>query len=144
MKKVYRYSRFYYIGLLLVGLIGFILAKGFLYEAFPVENYAVSIFFALLALLIIAGFVQYWRSITMKIITDSDTIIISKPFKSVKYRWEEISEFGKFRRVAPYVGGYWVYYLKGGLRNRKSVLEVRGLKNFEDLVPYILLGHPSF
>ena len=74
----------------------------------------------------------------MVIITDADTIVISKPFRSLKYSWEEISEFGKFRRVAPYVGGYWVYYIIGGLKKKRTILGVKGLKNLEDLVPYIL------
>ena len=138
MTKTFRYSRFYYLGLLIFGFPVFFLVKGFLHEAFPVDSYASSIIFTLLALLLIAGFIQWWRNIAMKIITDADTIKISKPFKSVKYNWEEISEFGKFRRVAPYLGGYWVYYIIGGLQNKRTILGVKGLKNLEDLVPYIL------
>ena len=74
----------------------------------------------------------------MKIITDSNSIEIRKPFYSVKFRWEEISEFGKIRRIAPRFGGYWVYYIKRTLRDKKIVLGVKGLKNLEDLLPYIL------
>ena len=74
----------------------------------------------------------------MKIITDSTSIEIRKPFHSFKLSWEEVSEFGKFRRIAPKVGGYWVYYIKGRFRDKKIVLGVKGLKNLEDLVPYIL------
>ena len=74
----------------------------------------------------------------MIIITDSNSIEIRKPFNSVKFRWEEISEFGKIRRIAPRLGGYWVYYIKGRLRDKRIVLGVKGLKNLEDLVPYIL------
>jgi len=137
-KKVFRYSRLYYLGLLFVGFIGFILVKGFLYEAFPVESYTYSIVLVVLVILIIASFIQYWRNTAVKIITDASTIEIRKPFQAVKMRWEEISEFGKYRKVAPYVGGFWVYYIKGGLRNRKTVLGAKGLINLEDLVPYIL------
>ena len=138
MKKIFRYSRIYYLGLLFFGFPAFFLVKGFLYEAFPVENYVYSMILIILVFFIVAGFIQWWRSIEMKIITDASTIVIRKPFKSVKLNWEEVSEFGKYRRIAPYVGGYWVYYIKGGLRNKKTVLGVKGLKNLEDLVPYIL------
>jgi hypothetical protein len=114
------------------------LVKGFLYEAFLVENPISSTVLVILAILIIGGLIQYWRNIEMEIITDSNTIVIRKPFKTVKFGWEEISEFGKIRRVAPKVGGYWVYYIKGGLCHKKIVLGVKGLKNLENLVPYIL------
>ena len=86
------------------------------------------------------AFIQYWRGIEIQIITDANTIEIRKPFNSVKWSWEDISEFGKYRRIAYGYGGggYWVYYIKGGLRHKKSVLGTKGLKNLEDLVPYIL------
>lgn len=138
MTRIYRYSKYHYLGILAFGFPAFLLVKGFLYEAFAAESYASSIIFSMLALFIVAGFVQWWRYIAIKIITDSDSIIISKPFKSVCYRWEEVSEFGKVRRVAPYVGGYWVYYIIGGSQNKKTLIGVKGLKNLEDLVPYIL------
>jgi hypothetical protein len=138
MTKVFRYSRFYYLGLLFIGFPSFFLVKGFLYEAFPVENYAYSIILVVLVLIIIAGFFSYWQNTAVKIITDTNTIEIRKPFNSVKWSWEEVSEFGKYRRIAPYGGGYWVYYIKGGIRNRKSIIGATGLKNLEDLVPYIL------
>lgn len=121
-----------------MGYIGFILVKGFLFEAFHTDNYAYSIVLVLLVILIFAGVIQCWRNTAVKIITDSNTIEIRKPFHSIKLSWEEISEFGKIRRVAPKVGGYWVYYIKGRLRNKKIVLGVKGLKNLEDLVPCIL------
>jgi hypothetical protein len=138
MTKVFRYSRVYYLGLLFFCIPSFFLVKGFLYEAFPIENYAYSIILVVLVILIITGPIHYWQNTAVKIITDTNTIEIRKPFNSVKWRWEEVSEFGKYRRIAPYVGGYWVYYIRGGLRNRKSVLGVIGLKKLEDLVPYIL------
>lgn len=121
MKKIFRYSRIYYLGLLFFGFPAIFLAKGFLYEAFPVENYLYSMILIILVFFIVAGFIQWWRSIEMKIITDASTIVIRKPFKSVKLNWEEVLEFGKYRRIAPYVGGYWVYYIKGGLRNKKKL-----------------------
>jgi hypothetical protein len=124
--------------LLVIGYIFFIFVKGFLYEAFPIENYAYSSILLVLIILIIGAFIQYWRDAAVKIITDSNSIEIRKPFHSVKFRWEEISEFGKIRSIAPRVGGYWVYYIKGRLRDKKIVLGVKGLKNLEDLVPYIL------
>jgi len=74
----------------------------------------------------------------VKIITDSNSIEIRKPFQTVKLSWEEISEFGKYRKVAPYLGGFWVYYIKGGIRNKRIVLGIKGIKNLEDLVLYIL------
>lgn len=138
MTKVFRYSRFYYLGLLFFGFPAFFLVKGFLYEAFPVKNYAYSSILLVLVILIIGAFIQYWRDAAVKIITDSNSIEIRKPFHSVKFKWDEISEFGKIRRIAPRVGGYWVYYIKGRLRNKRIVLGVKGLKNLEDLVPYIL------
>jgi hypothetical protein len=138
MKKVFRYSKAYYLVLLFLGYISFIFVKGFLYEAFPIENYGYSFVMLVLVILIIVAFIQYWRNTAMKIITDSKSIEIRKPFRSLKFNWEEVSEFGKIRRIAPKVGGYWVYYIKGRSREKKIVLGVKGLKNLEDLVPYIL------
>jgi len=138
MKKVYRYSRLYFLVFLPIVYIGFILVKSLLHEAFPIENYAYSSILLVLVILVIGAFIQYWRNTAVKIITDSDSIEIRKPFHSVKFRWEEISEFGKIRRIAPKFGGYWVYYIKGMLRDKRIVLGVKGLKNLEDLVPYIL------
>jgi hypothetical protein len=138
MKKVFRYSKLYYLVLMFIGYICFIFVKGFLYEAFPIENYAYSSVLLVLAILIIGAFIQFWRNTAVKIITDSNSIEIRKPFHSVKFSWEELSEFGKIRRVAPKVGGYWVYYIKGRFRDKKIVLGVKGLKNLEDIVPYIL------
>jgi hypothetical protein len=140
MKKIFRYSRIYYLVLLLVCFPAFILVKGFLYEAFPVENYIYSIVLVFFITAIISFLIHILRGIAMTIATDENTIEIRKPFKSVKWNWEEISEFGKLRRIAyhPGGGGYWVYYIKGGLGNKKIILGSKGLKNLEDLVPYIL------
>jgi hypothetical protein len=111
-----------------------------LYEAFPLENFVYSFIFIFLVILICWALIQYWRSIEVQIITDANTIEVRKPFNSVKWSWEDISEFGKYRRIAYGYGGggYWVYYIKGGLRNKKTVLGSKRLKNLEDLVPYIL------
>ncbi len=140
MKKIFRYSRIYYLVLLLICFPALILVKGFWYEAFPVENYIYSIILVVFITAIIAILIHTWRVITMKITTDANTIEIRKPFKSVKWNWEEITEFGKLRRIAYHHGGggYWVYYIKGGSGNKKIILGVKGLKNLEDLVPYIL------
>ncbi|MEJ2170762.1 MAG: hypothetical protein P8X90_35150, partial [Desulfobacterales bacterium] len=99
-----------------MGYIGFILVKSLLYEAFPIENYAHSLVFLVLVFLIIAAFIKCWQEIAVKIFTDSDSIEIRKPFHSVKFCWENISEFGKYRRISYNYGGggYWVYYIKGG------------------------------
>ena len=138
MKKVFKYSKLYYLVLIFIGCICFIFVKGFLYEAFPIENYAYSSVMLVLVILIIGAFIQCWRNTAVKIITDSNSIEIKKPFHSVKLSWEELSEFGKIRRIAPKVGGYWVYYIKGRSRDKKIMLGVKGLKNLEDLIPYIL------
>lgn len=139
MNQIFRYSRFHYFGLLILGLVGILLVKGFLYEAFPVENYAYSIVSVLLAVFIITGLIQYWRNIALKIIIDPNRLVIRKPFKSLHLDWDEISEFGKFRRVAPPVGGNWVYYIKDGAGNKKIILGAKGVQNIEDLVLSILL-----
>ena len=140
MKKYFQYSKLYYLVLLFLSYIGFIFVKGFLHEAFPIENYAYSFVLLALVILIIYAFIHCWRDIAVKIITDSSSIEIRKPFHSDKWSWEDISEFGKYRRIAYGYGGggYWVYYIKGGFRDKKCVLGTKSLKNIEDLVPYIL------
>ncbi len=140
MSNVFRYSRLHYIPLFFLGFVCFILVKGFFYEAFPVENYIYSTVLVLLATIILGGFIEYWRNVEMCIITDASSIEIRKPFNSVKLRWEEISEFGKYRRIAYGYGGggYWVYYIKGMSSNKRTTLGSKGLRNLEDLVPYIL------
>jgi hypothetical protein len=83
--------------------------------------------------------IQFWRGISTKITTDSNGIRIKRPFKSIHLKWNEISEFGRYRRLAPYVGGFWVYYLRGNNPGKKKIiLGARGLKDLEDLVLYIL------
>ncbi len=140
MSKVFRYSRLHYIPLFFLGFACFVFIKGFLYEAFPIENYIYSTVLVVLVAIILVGFIEYWRNIEMRIITDANSIEIKKPFNSVKLSWEEISEFGKYRRVAYGYGGggYWIYYIKGRSSNRRTTLGSKGLRNLEDLVPYIL------
>ena len=139
MYQIYRYSRFHYFGLLILSLVGILLVKGFLSEAFPIENYTYSLLSVLLVVFLIGGIIQYWRNIALKVITDPNRLIISKPFKSIKLKWEEISEFGNFRRVVPPLGGNWIYYVKDASRKRKIVIGARGLQNIDELVLCIFL-----
>lgn len=139
MQKVYKYSRWSFLFFIIFGPFFFLLIKGFLYEAFPIESYAYSLLLLSLVVLLIFILTQYWRDLSTKIITDSEGIRIKRPFKSIKINWNEIVEFGRYRRIAPYVGGFWVYYLRcSNRRNKKIILGARGLKNLEDLVLYIL------
>lgn len=124
---------------IIFGPFFFFLIKGFLNEAFPIESYAYSLLLLSLVLLLIFILIQYWRGTATKIITDSNEIKIKRPFQSVNLKWNEVSEFGRYRRVAPYVGGFWVYYIRSSnFRNKRIILGARGLKNLEDLVLFIL------
>ena len=48
----------------------------------------------------------------MKIIVSDESIIINKQFASIDIRWDEIVEFGKYRRGSAYNPGYWCFYFK--------------------------------
>jgi hypothetical protein len=139
MRKIYKYPRWKFLAFLILGPLLFLFIKGFLYEAFPVENYTYSSILVLLVSFLAVYLIQAWRDLSTKIIADSSGIIIKRPFKSYYISWKEITEFGRYRRVAAYVGGFWVYYLRSSaIGNKKITLGTKGLKDLEDLVLYII------
>jgi hypothetical protein len=54
--------------------------------------------------------------------TTSEEITIKNPFKSTSLKWNDIFEFGRFRKVAYPGGGYWCFYIKGREIDAKRII----------------------
>ena len=136
--KVSKYSKWYYIGLLIFGFPCFLIVKGFLSEAIPIENITYSTILIMISSFLIYFIVQYWRSIETKIFADASGLELRRPLNTVRLKWDDISECGRDRKIIPYRGGMWVYYIKAENKNRKIVLGGEGMKKFDDLFQYIV------
>jgi hypothetical protein len=134
--KESKYSKWCYIGLLLFCFPCFLLVKGFISEAIPIENITYSTILILISSYLIYFLIQYWRSLETKIIADTSGLEFRRPLRTIRLNWDDISECGRFRKIVPYHGGIWVYYIKTG--NKKIVLGGEGMQRFDDLFQYIV------
>jgi hypothetical protein len=113
MEKFFKYPKRYYLFIPILVIILFPLSKGLIYGSFPVENYAFSIISISLVLFFLYLVFIIWQSSATVVKTTSKEIAIKKPFKSISLKWNDIFEFGRFRKVS-YTRkcGYWCFYIK--------------------------------
>jgi hypothetical protein len=112
MERIFKYPKRSYLFAVILIIILFPIAMGLIYDAFPVENFAFSIISLFLVILFMYLVFAVWRSSATVVRTTSEEITINKPFKSISLKWRDIFEFGRFRKVAYPIGGYWCFYIK--------------------------------
>ena len=140
MEKIFKYPKRYYLFIFILVIIFFPLFKGLIYESFPIENYAFSIIsISLVTFLLYLVFIV-WQSSATTVKTTSDKITIKKPFKSISLKWNDVFEFGRFRKVAYPRGGYWCFYIKSReIDSKKILVATEYIKDVRALLATIFL-----
>jgi hypothetical protein len=113
MHKIYKHSgvRFYFASLFLVFVL-VMFPMGLLRDAIASGGILYIGFSVLFSLLFIYALFVIWQNLTMKIVVSDGGFSINKQFESIDIRWDEIVEFGKYRRGSAYNPGYWWFYFK--------------------------------
>ncbi len=141
MENNFRYPKRSYLFILILVIILFPLSKGLIYESFPFENYAFSIISVSLVLFFLYLVFIIWQSSATVVKTSSEEIAIKKPFKSISLKWNDIFEFGRFRRVC-YTRkcGYWCFYIKSReIDAKRIIVATEDIKDVRALLATIFL-----
>jgi len=122
MQKIYKHSdlRFYFASMFFVVVL-VIFPIGLLRDSIASGGLLYIGFSVLLSLLFIYALFIIWQDLTMKIVISDGSITINKQFGSMDVRWDEIVEFGKYRRRASYGQGFWCFYLKVNKSTDKKI-----------------------
>ncbi len=86
-----------------------LLAKGLFYEAFLIRSYAISVISISFLLFLLYLVFYSCRALATKVIATPGGITIRKPFNSVSIEWNDIFEFGRFRRIGYPIPAYWCF-----------------------------------
>ncbi len=140
MEKIFKYPKRSYLFIGILVIIFFPLSKGLIYESFPIENYAFSIIsISLVSFILYLVFIT-WQSSATVVKTTSEEITIKKPFKSISLKWNDIFEFGRFRKVAYPIGGYWCFYIKSReIDSQRILVATENIKDVRALIATIFL-----
>jgi hypothetical protein len=140
MEKIFKYPKRSYLFIGILVIIFFPLSKGLIYESFPIENYAFSIIsISLVSFILYLVFIT-WQSSATVVKTTSEEITIKKPFKSISLKWNDIFEFGRFRKVSYPIGGYWCFYIKSReIDSQRILVATEKIKDVRALLATIFL-----
>ena len=113
MNKTYKHSAIrYYFGSLLLVVVLVIFPIGLLRDAIDSGGVLYIGFSLCFSLLFIYALFAIWQNMTMQIVVSDGSFTINKQFETMDIRWDEIVEFGKYRRGSAYNPGYWCFYFK--------------------------------
>lgn len=130
MREEFRFNIYRRLIPVVVGFLILPVIYGFLLEGFQRDNLVYSILCFSCALLFFLSlysfFAQAWKTI---ILTDQG-LTIKSFFVNRTFKWEEIDEFGRFRKMV-YGGGAWSYYLKSLSTSSKRI--IIGLEHYENM-----------
>lgn len=88
---------------------------------------ALSVFNGFFLIFILIVIFYLWRMNQSHLIINDASLTIKKGFKTSVFRWDEISEFGKFCRYVryPYGRAIWLYYIKTSSLKKKKIIIAR-------------------
>ena len=110
MKK-YRYSKLGYVAIGIVFALFFLFFKGILADAFsPGAPRSYQLFTIALTLMFMFYVALILHDVREEIIVTDLGIALKTPFKSITLKWDEVIEFGKYRKMFWTRG--WAYYVK--------------------------------
>ena len=138
MHKIYKCSGFiYYFALLFLSII-VIVPIGLLRDAIASGGILYIGFAVFLSLLSIYALFKIWQSRIIKIVVSDGSFTINKQFESIDIRWDEILEFGKYRRRSAYNPGYWCFYFKlNKMVDKKIEIGTLDFKERDELISTI-------
>jgi len=140
MQHIFKQSKVGYLGLIFFIYVFYLFFKIFIQSA---ESGAVisTIITAVLCLLWAKFIYKYWLIFGEKIIVDDNGIRLIHSFNSKGFHWDEITEFGRFRRyfVSHRNGlGLWSYYVKVQRLGEKQInISYENASMMEKLSPLI-------
>ena len=134
MHGEYRYSVFLYPTWIIVFFFLGLIPYGLFRQSWDSDSvpYIVVSDVICLAYLLLVVFI--FRILMTKIVISGHGISISRPFARNTISWDEIIEFGKYKRPGAYSSA-WVFYVRTGeFEHKKIVLGTAGLVNVQEMV----------
>lgn len=133
MMRVYKYSFFRKWATVIMALCVAIIPYGFFRHAFPIEHYLFSSICLFVAMGFLFALLNLFNSMSLRIIENQKGLNIKKIFGSYSIQWDEISEYGRERRLV-FCGYVWAYYFKKNqFGDKKFLLCDERLIAFESL-----------
>ena len=117
----------------------------FLRAAFQMGSY----FYSLLFLFISVLMVIYWFFILShcrtQICINQKRLTINRPFKSIKFAWSDIAEYGRDRIFVGYTARIWRYHVRTVSKGKKKIIlcqeDLKDFKVLSDFINEKLLKH---